>query len=135
MSDGSSFSALDSRASGFRPFEKQRWALLLFCILAAAVAAPVQAQCAAEMPFVACPTATQAAQLLTGNSQYLPVSNALFEGACANADGQMGIVTSFTAGCHYLSSLMPQGNKQQKLQWHRNAKRHISCAEALWGST
>jgi hypothetical protein len=94
------------------PGEQQRWAFLLTCILTAAVIAPAWAQCAAEMPFVACPTAAQAAQLLTGNSQYLPVSNALFEGACANADGQMGIVTSFTAGCHYLSSLMPQGKQQ-----------------------
>lgn len=88
-----------------------RCVLAILCITTAAVL--VEAQCPAQLPYTVCPTATAAAQLLTGNSPYLPISNAVFAGACAGATGQLAIIPSFQAGCHYLSNLMPQGEQQQ----------------------
>lgn len=85
--------------------------LIAFAVLAAHVS--VQA-CPVDLPYTACPDALTAAQFLTGSNPYLPVSNAVFSGACSGPSGQLAVVTTFTPGCHFLSALMPQGDHLTK---------------------
>lgn len=64
--------------------------------------------------YTICPTAVQAARSLTGNSSYLPISNAVWSGplaACnkpALATYPAILITSFPA-CNFLAADMPSG--------------------------
>lgn len=72
------------------------------------VANPTDAGGACDGTYTACPSATAAAEALTGNNVQLPVSNAAFSGTCSPGTQGWLLVTSF-GPCHYLGQSMPAG--------------------------
>lgn len=90
------------------------WRPLLLCCLAAAWAAGVAGQCA-SVSVQRCPTALAAAQLLTGNSSFMPISSATITGTCDATKTQWAIANSFPA-CHYLGVSMAAGELPSAVQ-------------------
>lgn len=103
----------------------------MLLLLVATVQQPAAAQACDSAVFTACPSALAAAQVLTGNSSLLPISNAAFTtpSGCNTTNSKVGllIITSFGSNpCHYLGQNMSTGagDKQRSTVVHKMLAAH-----------
>lgn len=95
-------------------YSRSTWprVLLSLLLVATAAIAGTRAQCTSPpVTYTTCPSALAAAQMLTGNSPFLPITNAAWSGPtapCTATNCSFILISSFGT-CHFLRTAMPTG--------------------------